>query len=147
MWEYTVVTTADVAAEYLWAVAADVPNWPGWQPGVDSARTVADGRSVLIRANGRQTWASLEEVRPPSRLVVTTPLFLARTRTVYELTRVADGKTRVAVTVQLLGPLRFAYRRSLGGRLEQGVPARVHQLIEAARGVAVGHLTAQVTTP
>jgi polyketide cyclase/dehydrase/lipid transport protein len=135
MWESTLVTTTDVPAERLWAVAADIPNWPAWQPGVDRVRVAPGGRSVILWEDGRPVRAAVEELNQPSRLVVVAPLVLARTRTVYELTPVAGG-TRIAVTVQLLGPLYFAYRWSFGDRLERRLPALVRQLIvTAVRGI------------
>ena len=143
MWEHGLVTRTDLSAAELWAVAADVANWPGWQPGVEAARFVAGGESLVVREWGRFVRRTVEESRPPSRLVVTASLVLAQTRTVYEFRPVAGG-TRIGVTVQLLGPLRFLYSRSLGARLEQGLPELVRQLIERARvstdSVGVGRL-------
>jgi hypothetical protein len=137
MWEHTLVTATDVAAGALWAVVADVPNWPAWQPGVEAVRVSAGGRSVLIREGRRQTWAVVEEVAPPTRLVVVAPLFLAQARTTYELTPAARG-TRISVAVRLIGPLQFPYRAALGRRLELGLPEAVRRLVEVARRVAGG---------
>lgn len=113
MWEHTLVTTTDVSAAALWAVAADDESRP-------------------VRELGRFARRTVEESRPPSRLVVTAALVLARTRTVYEFRPVAGG-TRVGVAVQLLGPLRFLYSRSVGRRMGRGLSPLVRQLIERAR--------------
>ena len=44
MWEHTLVTTTDVPAADLWAVAADPRGWPAWRPGVDAAEYADDLR-------------------------------------------------------------------------------------------------------
>lgn len=132
MWELSLITTTDVPVEPLWAVVADVPNWPAWQSGVESVRTSAGGQTVLIRRGGRLAREAIEEVRPPTRLVLVAHLFLARLRTTYELTRRAGG-TRVSVTAHLLGPLRFAYQKSVGERLDRDLSSSVRRLVETAR--------------
>ena len=143
MWEHTLATTTDVSAEELWAVVADITNWPAWQPGVELAQVTPDGRSVMVRESGRRVRLTIQKARPAYRIVVCASLFLARTRTEYEFRAVAGG-TRITVAVQLHGPLRFLYSWALGARLERGLPAMVRQMIGRARvsadGVGVGRL-------
>jgi hypothetical protein len=134
MWECALVTTADAPPEALWAVAADLPNWPAWQPGVAAVRT-ADGRPVLVPETGRPVRLTVAESAPPHRLVVDARLFLARARTTYEFAPAAGG-TRVRVRVRLLGPLQMAYRDALGGRLDRELSAMVRRLAERARAAA-----------
>lgn len=129
---YTYVVTTDVSAEDLWAVAADFPNWPARQPGVESAQVMAGGSRLSVRESGCRGRTTISEFRSPSRLVVTFPLFLASMRTTYEFSPTACG-TELRVTVDLLGPLGGLYALTHGSWIKCRVPVLVIGLIHQAR--------------
>ena len=131
MREYVLVTTTDVAADHLWAVAADTAGWPAWQP-----RTEPAGAAWAVPTSRGGAWVGLRvvEARPPARLVAVASRFLARVRTTYQFEPSVRG-TRIRVTVQLLGPLSFAHRRSFDWHQQQTLSALVERLIQQARNV------------
>jgi hypothetical protein len=136
MWEHTLVTTADVSAERLWEVIADVPNWPTWQRDVEFAGPTAVGVGpILVRANGALARQMVEEFSPPTRFACLSRRPLARIRTVHEFE--PDGReTRVRVTLQVFGPLGFLYRRLAGEEQADRLAEQTRRLIGRARQTA-----------
>lgn len=134
MWEYDLETTTDTAADRLWAVIADVQNWPMWHPVVSAVRAASGQRSGTIEVLERGRWLRLtvEECCRPVRFVFTTPLLLARLRTVYEFKPVPTG-TRISLMIQILGPLSIFWRRSVAHQAQRSLATVIRRIIEQTR--------------
>jgi hypothetical protein len=131
MWEHTLVTTTDVPAAELWAVAADPHGWPAWRPGVDAAEYADDPHTVRVRDHGRWSEVAVEVADPPARLVLGSGRLLARSRTVFAFTPTAGG-TVVRVGVEVGGPLGFL-KAAAGDREDGQLLTLVRALVARAR--------------
>ncbi|HEX4610697.1 MAG TPA: SRPBCC family protein [Urbifossiella sp.] len=134
MWEHSLVTTTDVPAADLWAVAADARNWPAWRPGVEAAEVAADAHQVRVRNHGRWSRLAVEEADPPARLVLAAgglSGLLAHTRTVFAFTTIPAG-TVVRVGVEVHGPLGL-YHAAINDGDDADLLALVRALVSRAR--------------
>ncbi|HEY1186997.1 MAG TPA: SRPBCC family protein [Gemmata sp.] len=130
MYEYVLVTTADVPAEKLWAVAADLWGWADWQP----VSAPSGGAWVSPSPTGAWPGLTVEEAVAPTRLTAVAARFLARVRFEYGFEPCARG-TRIRVAVALGGGLGFAYRRSFDRYLQRNFALMVVQFVDRARAV------------
>ncbi|HEY2206069.1 MAG TPA: SRPBCC family protein [Pseudonocardia sp.] len=108
---FTVSEEIASPADRVWAVLADVTDWPRWTPTVSSVRLLGDGGfgpdgSAEVRQPrlGRNVWR-VTAFEPGRRFewVATGPG--VRTRGDHRLTPLGDGRTRAELALETSGPL------------------------------------------
>ena len=144
MWSFAhSVESREVTRRQVWAVWADLPNWPTWDTAAAWVRPDATGPTATPMAVG-QTYVLQPRRGPKARGTITeaTPgrsfadvtrlplCSLAFDHTVVDLP--AGGGVRVTHRVSLSGPLTFLFRPLLGRRIAAGIPAVMDNLIRRA---------------
>lgn len=134
MWEYTLVTTADVPPDDLWAVISEGSNRPEWNPDVAAVSVkepLRPGVGYELRTRGGRTVRlTVEDCSPPYRFAETVRLPFARVRTAYQFTPDGTGSV-VRVTLRVSGPLGFLWRRVF--KWESDLAGRAHRFISYTR--------------
>lgn len=130
-WEQTDRAVLAVDAAALWGVLSDLTRWAAWCPGITAAsldgplQVGQTGAMTLampvVGAVHRRTAPPLRvaQVQPGRRLVLEQPQPRGMLRIIWELTPAGEGRTDLAQTLQIRGPLSAGFRpfvrRALAG--------------------------------
>jgi hypothetical protein len=120
---YTYSTTADVPAQKLFEVIADIGRWPAWDPDIEATRHEGalqpGSRFTLKPKGGPKVAMEIVEATAPTRFVDLSHLPLAKMRTSHEFTPVAGG-ARVDVKIEVWGVLGFLWDRIVARKQASG---------------------------
>ena len=136
MWEFEDSIEIPATRERVWALYADVPGWPDWNPGVGRAELdgpLAEGTTGTIRGvAGPNSTLEILEVEPERRLVTQASERLMRVRFEQELADGAGGRLRITHRARMTGIATPLMKRTVGPRLERTIPAALAALAERA---------------
>lgn len=130
----------DASARRVFAIYADVANWPAWDP--DTRRASLDGPFAagstgrLTPTRGRAVTMRLTRVEPDVCFTVQADIPLFRMVFEHELVPQRDA-VRVTHRATFTGPLSFLLGRMLVRQLESGLPVTLGRLKRLAEGRAV----------
>jgi hypothetical protein len=141
MWTYEHSAEATATSEAIWSCYQDVATWPEWNAAVGTIEL--DGPF----ATGTTGRLSPPDQGPlPFRIVEATEnsgyvseTEIAETVTLRSTNRLAplpDGRTRIHLRVDLVGPAAEHFGKSFGPQLTAGVPKTVETLARRAEAVA-----------
>ena len=121
--------------ETVFALWADAPSWPDWDPGLERAALegpFADGSEGRLKAHGAPpTTIVLSDVRPARAFTATARLPLCRLVFEHVVEPVGDG-CRVRHAIRFEGVLAPLFRRLLGATFERDLPLTLAGLKAAA---------------
>ncbi len=132
------IEAKDVTRQQVWAVWADVPNWPQWDTAAAWVRPDAPGpmaagqRYTIQPRQGFKAHGTITAAEPGRRFADVTPLFLCRLGFDHTVTDLPGGGVRLTHRVTLSGPLTFAFRPLLGRRIAAGIPGVMANLLALA---------------
>ena len=136
MWkiEHSEVTTASPQA--VWRVAADVAQWPAWNPGYSAASL--DGPAspgtagTVTLPNGMRRPFTVVEATPGSAFVIGGSGPGVRQRFIHRMEPLDDGRTKVTMAATMEGLLVPIFARLIGKVIAGYTPTAVRQLIAKA---------------
>ncbi len=139
MWtfQHTLLAPA-VTRQQVWAVWADLPNWPTWDTAAAWVRPeqggpMAVGQTYLLQPRrGPKARGTITRVDPGRGFADVTRLPLCRLAFDHTVEDVPAGGVRITHRVTLDGPLAFAFRPLLGVRIAAGIPAVMDNLVARA---------------
>jgi uncharacterized protein YndB with AHSA1/START domain len=135
-WTYETTTVAPAEARRIWELWTDVAGWSRWHPGIASAMldgAFARGATGHIRAPaGPQSPLRVIAVDPPHSFVTETTLRFTRLEFDHELEPDGAGGTRLTHRVRMTGPATPFFRRVLGPRFAERMPAALQGLAALA---------------
>ncbi|MPQ76102.1 SRPBCC family protein [Hydrogenovibrio sp. JE_KL2] len=139
MWEKAhQVITQNVTIEQLWRVWSDINHWGEWQPGLDYAKLEGKfeaGNHFLLKPKGKSpVKIELVEVEPHQSFTDLTRLPLAKMLGHHQFKQIGTG-IEITSSIRLNGPLAFLWRRILGEKIADKMPAQTEQLIKRASDV------------
>ena len=139
MWSYEhSVDARELTRQQVWAVWADLPNWPTWDTAAawvrpDTPGPMVAGMTYTIQPRRRPRARSRITAAEPGRSFADeTHLFLCRLIFDHTVVDLPGGGVRLTHRVMLAGPLAFAFVPLLGVRIAAGIPAVVANLVARA---------------
>ncbi|EHN12699.1 hypothetical protein PAI11_03930 [Patulibacter medicamentivorans] len=130
--ETAVETTA--AATAVWALWADVPNWPRWDHALSGARLdgpFAPGSAGAMTVHGQGELAfTLTAIEPRRRFADRTGLPDGEVRFEHRIEPLEDGRIRVVHRAEVDAPEPIA--SAIASSIEQGLPTAVAALVALA---------------
>ena len=136
MWkiEHSELTTA--SPEAVRRVAADVADWPTWNPGYSAA--TMDGppstgtAGTVTLPNGMRRPFTVVDARSGSAFVIGASGPGVRQRFIHRIERGDDGQTKVTMSATMDGPLAPVFARLFGKVIAGYIPTAVRQLVAKA---------------
>lgn len=136
MWRHTFESEADLPAEALWGVLADIPRWPEIDTQIEKITIespVGLGTHFKLKPKGRPTLSLVvDRFEPPVRYADLCSMPLARMRTTHELIPLKD-RTLIRVTIEIFGLLSLLWSRVVGRVHARGLRAQTERFIARAR--------------
>jgi hypothetical protein len=135
MWTSQVVRITKAPAAAIWALWADVANWPRWDTDVISA--VGKGpfekgmKGVLKPKGGPKTRFVLTEVTALQSFTSKSRLPLGSLQVAHSL-RITSAGLEVSHSATIKGPLTFLFSRIIGAKLAASQPQAIEQLVALA---------------
>jgi hypothetical protein len=96
--QYSATTTIDASPDTIWAILADGPSYPQWDPGIDRVEgTIALGESIkfyTVIDPSRAFAVKVTTFEPNSKMVLTggMPMGMFTSERTHTLTPAEDGK-------------------------------------------------------
>lgn len=133
----TAQITTDVAPEAFFARWADMATWPEWNTDTEWVRLdgpFRTGATGVLKPKGGPKTKFVVTALDLGREFTDVSLLTGAKLTFRHLVgQAADGRTTVAVTVTLGGPLAFFWNAILGKGIATGIAADLARLEQAAR--------------
>jgi hypothetical protein len=124
-------------AATLFAIYADVPNWPAWDPDAKSASIqgpfVSGAIGRVVPHGGPPSTVRFVEVVPNARFRVQCRLPLCAMHFDYLLSEDGDA-TRVTHRVTFVGLLSPVFGRLIGSGMRRNLPTALERLASIAEG-------------
>ena len=136
MWktEHSEITTA--SPEAVWRLAADVADWPTWNPGYTAATLdgpASDGTAGTVTLpNGMRRPFIVVDARPGSAFVIGASGPGVRQRFIHRMELLGDGQTKVTMAATMEGFLSPVFARLFGKVIAGYTPTAVRQLVAKA---------------
>ncbi len=138
MWsfEHTVVATG-ASREQVWAVWADLENWPAWDAGLEWCRPDRPGPPgvgatyTLKPRGGPEVQATFTRVEAGRGFTDVTRLPMCRLTFDHAVDDVPGG-VRVTHRATFTGPAAFLFRRVIGSRIARELPGTLGRLVASA---------------
>jgi hypothetical protein len=136
MWkiEHSEVTTASPQA--VWRVAADVAQWPAWNPGYSAANLDGPASTgtagTVTLPNGMRRPFTVVEATPCSAFVIGGSGPGVRQRFIHRIESLGNGQTKVTMAATMEGFLSPVFARLFGKVIAGYTPTAVRQLIAKA---------------
>ncbi len=132
-------TTIAAPAETIFALYADVANWPKWDPDAKAASIegafVTGAKGVITPNGGPKSTLYFTEVVSNRSFTVDCKLPLCRMRFEHELATEGAG-TRATHRVIFTGALAFLFGRLIGSGMKKSLPQALAGLKAAAESKA-----------
>ena len=139
MWSFShSVDSREVTRRQVWAVWADLPNWPTWDTAAawvrpDGEPALSVGQTYVLQPRrGPKARGKITEATPGRSFADVTRLPLCSLAFDHTVIDLPAGGVRVTHRVSLSGPLTFLFRPLLGRRIAAGIPAVMANLIQRA---------------
>ena len=139
MWSFThSIESREVTRQQVWAVWADLPNWPTWDTAAawvrpDAAGPMVAGQTYVIQPRkGVKAHSTITAADPGRSFADVTRLPLCRLGFDHTVEDLPAGGVRVTHRVTLAGPLTFLFTPLLGRRIAAGIPEVMANLIARA---------------
>jgi uncharacterized protein YndB with AHSA1/START domain len=123
----------------VYALYADVPNWPSWDVEVKSASiegpVVSGARGVIVPHGGPKSVLNFVKVQPNKSMVMTCKLPLCVMRFDYELASTGTAnheRTEATHRVTFEGLLAPIFGRLIGSGMRKSLPKAMQGLKQAA---------------
>lgn len=137
MWEYEHVAEAEVSAEAIWRLWADVPGWGSWHADIESISVdgpFAAGSTISMRPIGQDdVLLRLTEVVENTSFVDEATAEGLVVTTDHRLDELGAGRVRVTYRMQITGPAAQALGPEIGPQITADFPASVAGLISLAQ--------------
>jgi Polyketide cyclase / dehydrase and lipid transport len=136
--QFETSTTIAAAADTIFALYADVPNWPSWDPDAKAASIegafVSGAKGVITPNGGPKSTIYFTEVIRNRSFTVDCNLPLCLMRFEHELEAAGDGTggTRATHRVIFSGALAFFFGRVIGSGMKKSLPQALAGLKVAA---------------
>ena len=108
MWSSEHTIEADVRAERIWEVWADVPRWPEWNADIESISIdgpFAAGSTVAMTPRGQETVElRIAEARDAELFVDDAEVAGTRVSTTHRVEPLGEGRVRVVYRLEAAGP-------------------------------------------
>ncbi|MEV0284874.1 SRPBCC family protein [Kribbella sp. NPDC050820] len=141
MWTYEHSTEAAATAEAIWSCYQDVATWPEWNAAVGNVEldgpfvTGTVGR-LSPPGSGPLPFKIVEATENSGYVSETEIAETVTLRSTNRLTPLPDGRTRIQLRVDLVGPAAEHFGKSFGPQLTAGVPKTVETLARRAEALA-----------
>jgi Polyketide cyclase / dehydrase and lipid transport len=133
--EFETSTTIAAPANVIFALYADVPNWPTWDPDAKAASIegafVSGAKGVITPNGGPKSTLYFTEVIRNRSFTVDCKLPLCLMRFEHELEAAGNG-TRATHRVIFSGALAFFFGRVIGNGMKKSLPQALAGLKAAA---------------
>jgi hypothetical protein len=141
MWTYEHSAEAGATPQTVWNCYRDVASWPEWNAAVGTIEldgpfaTGTTGRLTPPGA-GPLPFRIVEATENSGYVSETEIAETVTLRSTNQLTALPDGRTRIELRVELVGPAAEFFGKSFGPQLSAGVPKTVETLARRAETLA-----------
>jgi Polyketide cyclase / dehydrase and lipid transport len=137
--QFESIITINASAAKVFAIYADVANWPQWDTDAKSASIqgafVSGAVGRVVPHGGPASTITFQEVRPNQGFTVTCKLPLCVMRFDYKLLADNEHTTTATHTVQFEGLLAPLFGRLIGSGMKKSLPKTMQQLKTIAQQV------------
>jgi len=136
MWTHEHTADSDLAAEAIWAVLADIDNWPRWDTSMESVAlqgAFAVGTRVAMTPQGQDAITAVIAAIAENELYADeTDMGDVTLRFSHCLTRLPGGGTRIVHRLEISGPKADELGPELGPMITEDFPDAMRALLAYA---------------